>query len=216
MEECTSEKKSHAVTIRVNDLYKWLEVIVLMENASHLKKPHLATEILGPKWLFRGQANSAWEISSSFERLVLPSVHKKGTHNEKFLLAKEASAIIHFRQWAERSECGKPSTTGEWLALMQHYRVPTRLVDFTEVPVLALSFALEEMTQEESDFAVWAVLGQSFGYDFEHVAEQVNAGERKVRILDTLAYRSRCDEFDRVEMDIILSERRIPDTALPP
>ena len=33
----------------------------------------------------------------------------------------------------------------EWLALMQHYGAPTRLLDFTRSPYVACFFALEEL-----------------------------------------------------------------------
>ncbi len=39
----------------------------------------------------------------------------------------------------------------QWLFLMQHFRLPTRLLDWTEGALVALFFAL----QEESDAAVW-------------------------------------------------------------
>lgn len=46
----------------------------------------------------------------------------------------------------------------EWLALMRHYGVPTRFVDFSESPFVSLYFAsLDEAKSEGSDFAIWAV-----------------------------------------------------------
>jgi hypothetical protein len=44
--------------------------------------------------------------------------------------------------------------TGEWLALMQHFGAPTRLLDVTRSPYVASYFAVENAVE---DCAVWAV-----------------------------------------------------------
>ena len=42
----------------------------------------------------------------------------------------------------------------EWLALIQHYSGPTRLLDFTHSPYVAAFFAMEKA---EHDAVVWAI-----------------------------------------------------------
>jgi hypothetical protein len=45
-----------------------------------------------------------------------------------------------------------------WLAIMQHYGAPTRLLDFTDSPYVALYFALRNREKGESDYAeVWGI-----------------------------------------------------------
>src|SRR5580704_15740200 len=46
-----------------------------------------------------------------------------------------------------------------WLAAMQHYGAPTRLLDFTYSPYVALYFALRNRNdnEAESDAEVWAI-----------------------------------------------------------
>lgn len=50
-----------------------------------------------------------------------------------------------------------------WLALMQHHCVPTRLLDWTESPYVAMYFAIEDKAKDkrrrekESHSAVWAI-----------------------------------------------------------
>lgn len=47
----------------------------------------------------------------------------------------------------------------EWLALMQHYGAPTRLIDFTSSIFVALHFALDGSYDKDS--VIWAINASS-------------------------------------------------------
>ena len=199
-----------AITIRVNDLCKWIAVVMAMSKAAKKKLQFNNKTILGPKWIYRGQANSGWEISSSFERNILSKAPESMKQNEHGLRAIEKMSMINFQRWADAPRQSSPLTSGEWLALMQHHCVPTRLVDFTEVPLIALGFALEDDKQEESDFAIWSVKRNSFNceYSKEEVFSGACEGEKKIVLYDNLSFRVHAEEYDRGKLEKILDDEK--------
>ena len=48
-----------------------------------------------------------------------------------------------------------PKDDFDWLFLMQHYGVPTRLLDWTESPLTAVYFAVENNNKIDLDAALW-------------------------------------------------------------
>ena len=92
-------------------------------------------------WIFRGQADDSWPLSSSLER----ELSRVGTQHS---LAYER-AILNGIRLASSSypECRDLEWDDylSWLALLQHHGCKTRLVDFTESFYVALYFALRDL-----------------------------------------------------------------------
>ncbi|MCB5383968.1 FRG domain-containing protein [Blautia glucerasea] len=65
------------------------------------------------------------------------------------------------------SEAPQPYDRASWLTMMQHYGLPTRLLDWSESPLVALYFALSEK-KDDIDAAVWIMnpmkLNKKVGY----------------------------------------------------
>ncbi|WP_321389275.1 FRG domain-containing protein [uncultured Desulfuromusa sp.] len=104
---------------------------------------HLRTDISDnkrPTW-FRGHAEVNWNLLSSYSRLINPP-------SENTLLKK-------FKQNAAMLIDHRTENSFDWLFLMQHYGVPTRLLDWSESPLAALYFAVD--TEKDSDGALWSL-----------------------------------------------------------
>jgi hypothetical protein len=97
----------------------------------------------GQIW-FRGQSVSSWNLKPSFLRK---------TNN-----TSEFTIISRFKQNASLLINHPPSKYFDWLFQMQHYGVPTRLLDWTESALTALYFAVEEESHYKQDGALWILL----------------------------------------------------------
>jgi hypothetical protein len=92
-------------------------------------------------FLFRGQADSDWSLIPSLARVI------EG-RTVTAALDAEALAVEEFKQHAHlhlpSSIVSKTSDFTGWWTLMQHYRAPTRLLDWTASPYVAAYFAVED------------------------------------------------------------------------
>ncbi len=104
-----------------------------------------------PAWVFRGHAGADWPMATALERSE--SADRAGD---------ERRMIDHFRRRASlhlppQLHVADGDVFG-WMALMQHYGAPTRLLDVTRSPYVAAFFALEEPALvDEACAAIWAV-----------------------------------------------------------
>jgi hypothetical protein len=89
-------------------------------------------------WIFRGHCSANWSLQSTLERRA------PATHSRVFT---EYDLVRGFRRRAHNylGVHQLPTKSGEWLALMQHFGAPTRLVDFTRSPFVAAYFAFEDL-----------------------------------------------------------------------
>ncbi|PBQ02722.1 FRG domain-containing protein [Pseudomonas congelans] len=95
----------------------------------------------GSVW-YRGQANADWALLPGYVRLNNPP--------------SEATLLKRFKQSAAMLIERHPGESFDWLFLMQHYGVPTRLLDWSESPLVGLYFAVEgHRSGESADGALW-------------------------------------------------------------
>lgn len=111
----------------------------------------------GNTWIWRGQARFRWRLQPRLARdfAALPPLAADLSRDYAGL---ENGLIGFFKGRARRSLVPAPDDLDllSWLAVMQHYGAPTRLLDWTRSPFVALWFAYEGASGDE-DAALWGL-----------------------------------------------------------
>jgi len=135
-------------------------------------------------FIFRGQANARWRLESSLERVVGKRWSEATARKFEDYSIQQFQSKFHLYDRENLQPCTKLA----WLAVMQHYGVPTRLLDFTESPYVALYFALEAYpATEHPDFSVYAI-------DYTTVMER---SLNEIARMDTRTSRKRGKHYTR-------------------
>ncbi len=100
----------------------------------------------GQAW-WRGQSCAVWDL--------VPKVFRDDQRGRRY----ETNIALKFVQKAQtrHPRCPDPSNRYEWLFLMQHFGLPTRLLDWSESPLIAGYFAVDDAAHQDEDGAVWAL-----------------------------------------------------------
>ncbi len=93
---------------------------------------------------WRGQGDAHWSL--------LPTLYRSPINHEL-----ERETVRDFKLKSLPFISGRrPELEIEWLFLMQHHGAPTRILDWTESPLVALYFAVVNF-ENDKDAAVWAL-----------------------------------------------------------
>lgn len=105
------------------------------------------------RFVFRGQSSNAWDVNSSLARHLRknsPPVRSKEWRRRELKM---------YQMFRERVRKLCPQLYDNWepvevLSIMRHHHVPTRVIDFTESPMIAAYFAV---CDAKGDGAIWVV-----------------------------------------------------------
>lgn len=126
-----------------------------------------------PLW-FRGSTSRRHDLVPSLGRTP-------------FTLAQELDLIKAFKQNAMQFVANRPQSEWEWLFMARHHGVPTRLLDWTESPLIGLYFATHSVgppsdvaRNDSKDGALWLLLP----VDLNRQASIRLAGKRELPIFE--------------------------------
>lgn len=119
-----------------------------------------------PGIMYRGLPNKDYELTTALQRLMVTVRRLKGgvpitseVARKRELQYRERRLIDSFRKYARDL---LPVKTSDWdvMVLGQHHRLPTRLLDWTASPLVALFFATEPFTfggrlEHEPNGKIW-------------------------------------------------------------
>ncbi len=129
--------------VQINSIGSYIEEVIRMKYICDSSKEYF-------QW-YRGHADASWEL--------LPKIQRGFNGADEELFRKERFYTNDFQARASIFKSPKPKLNeyANWLTLMQHYGLPTRLLDWSRSPLVALYFAVSEETEIEKDACVWVL-----------------------------------------------------------
>ena len=95
-------------------------------------------------YAFRGVSNASYDLITSLMRLGQDAPEM------------EPHLLRNFRKYAQRSAVPYDSVWN-WLTLAQHHGLPTRLLDWTFSPFVAMHFATTDLNSYDQDASIWCI-----------------------------------------------------------
>ncbi|ADB40146.1 FRG domain-containing protein [Spirosoma linguale] len=139
-----------------------------------------------PPFVFRGMADVAFLLDTSLMRLG-----EGYQHSERHLLR-------NFKKYALRNVIERDSFW-YWLSVAQHHGLPTRLMDWTFSPYVALHFVTTSLELYDRDGVVWCLDYQKAHQQLPPPLKQLLADEgADLFTVDMLSHIPSLDAFDKL------------------
>lgn len=175
---------------------------------------HSFSGIGNPVWWYRGQANVTWPVlPGALREDIIQSIYfqlpvffrgnehtPKQVYYERMLLSnfiREGGSLIDERLSDE-----------DWYIKAQHHGLPTRLLDWTTSPQIALWMALDNATQSEEDGVIIAIVPK-VKKEKKEIVEKWNQ-DRLSRLFQCLSQQPEATTIEEEYQDLFDNEAILP------
>jgi FRG domain len=115
-----------------------------LSDTLHTLAENTALQRLRSRYVYRGMPEAGLGLVTSLTQL-------DGPYHEL-----ESAILASFRKYAHVG-LGTQSSYWNWLALAQHHGLPTRLLDWTYSPYVALHFVTDRCDRFDTDGVIWCI-----------------------------------------------------------
>jgi len=176
----------HRTCSNWDEIFEWIEMFPLPETSVTTDG-----EISAKTWVFRGVKDSAYHLKPSIER------YAQSKSMEWAALESLVTSEFKARARTHLTPSLIPNDELTWLGIMQHYAIPTRLLDFTYSPYVALYFAIRNNRDNkiEKYLRLYAINAIDLNDRFTHVVYEA-ARQETVAVDGSASPRFRAASLD--------------------
>ncbi len=120
------------------------------------------------KPIFRGHGNASWKLIPKIGRVYLHRLAIDKRNQPKRVYVEEIAVLEDFKRRSTPYIKKIPDDDWQWLALAQHHGLTTRLLDWTDNPLVAAFFACFEQYMGDSAIYVLDRSKINLGKNNEH------------------------------------------------
>ena len=164
-------------TVRINTIEELMAMIADQTRDEKINR-------LRSDYYYRGQRNVAYRMTTSLNR------NCGAMHREL-----ESSILRYFTKYASIEDPTLKESVWKQMIVGQHYGLPTRLLDWTRSPLVALHFAVEETSlskMDKRDCVVWRMnvkdLNRNLPPKYKKALEERRTSTFSVDLLHSVAH----------------------------
>jgi hypothetical protein len=132
----------------------WADLAALVEHFSFYS---------GHDWLFRGVTDTSHALVPKIGRPSSRSTKMNRITRQRvrtlYSAEDERAILTMFKQQARPHLASIPTDDLQWLAIAQHFGLPTRLLDWSDSFLVAAWFAVEESENKKDEPGIWVARG---------------------------------------------------------